>query len=142
MAEKKFLKTAFVFISFFFFALVSTASAATCAPGVPVGTGGCTAAVVGTGGQGTGGAVSLTPAVNVGTPQQFIGKIINTALGVVGSLALLMFIYGGFTWLTSAGSADKVTKGKNILVWAVIGLVVIFMSYGATKFVLDKITAT
>lgn len=86
--------------------------------------------------------MSLTPAVNVGSPQQFIGRIINSALGIVGSLALLMFIYGGFVWLTSAGSSDKVTKGKNILVWATIGLVVIFMSYGATKFVLDKITAT
>jgi len=90
----------------------------------------------------TGGPVILNPAVNVGSPQQFIGRIINSALGIVGSLALLMFIYGGFVWLTSAGSSDKVTKGKNILVWATIGLVVIFMSYGATKFVLDKITAT
>ncbi len=93
-------------------------------------------------GQQNSGVVTLNPAVNVGSPQQFIGRIINSALGIVGSLALLMFIYGGFVWLTSAGSSDKVTKGKNILVWATIGLVVIFMSYGATKFVLDKITAT
>lgn len=94
---------------------------------------------------GSGGTVTLNPPAGIGknlTPQVFIGKIINSALGIVGSLALLMFIYGGFTWLTSAGSADKVTKGKNILVWATIGLVVIFMSYGATRFVLDKITAT
>lgn len=110
----------------------------------PDGTAGCESSVDGRGGS-SGGTVSLTPPGGIGkdlTPQQFIGRIINSALGIVGSLALLMFIYGGFVWLTSAGSADKVTKGKNILVWATIGLVVIFTSYGATKFVLDRITTT
>ncbi|MFA4831587.1 MAG: pilin [Candidatus Gracilibacteria bacterium] len=74
------------------------------------------------------------------TPQTLIGKVIAAALGVVGSLALLMFIYGGFTWMTSAGSPDKVTKGKGIMVWAAIGLAVIFSSYALVKFVITGLT--
>jgi len=35
-------------------------------------------------------------------------------------------IYGGFNWMTAAGNAEKVEKGKQILVWATIGLIVIF----------------
>jgi hypothetical protein len=53
----------------------------------------------------------------------------------VGAVALLMFVYGGLLWLTSGGAADKVNKGKEVMVWAVIGLVVIFSSYGLVKFV-------
>lgn len=70
------------------------------------------------------------------TPQTFIGGIIRAILGIVGSLALAMFIYGGFTWMTAAGNAEQVTKGRNILVWATIGLIVIFTSYALVRFVL------
>lgn len=65
-----------------------------------------------------------------------IGQIINGVLGVVGSLALLMFVYGGIVWMTAAGSPEKVQKGKNILIWATIGIVVIFTAYAMVKFVL------
>lgn len=79
------------------------------------------------------------PLGSVTTPQILIGKIINSVLGVVGSLALLMFIFGGLTWMTSGGSADKVKKGKDIIVWSAIGLVVIFASYGLVRFLILNI---
>jgi hypothetical protein len=71
-------------------------------------------------------------------PNVLIGKVINAALGVVGSLALLMFIYGGFTWMLAAGNNEKVEKGKNILIWATLGLVVIFSAYAIVNFVLTE----
>jgi hypothetical protein len=67
------------------------------------------------------------------TPQELIGRVISAVLGISGSLALLMFIYGGFTWMLSGGNSEKVTKGKNTLVWASIGLIVIFSSYAMVK---------
>lgn len=70
------------------------------------------------------------------TIAQFIGTVIDGILGVVGSLALVMFIYGGLTWMTSAGGAEKVKKGKDILIWAVIGLVIIFSAYALVNFVI------
>lgn len=69
-------------------------------------------------------------------PQQLIGKIINAVLGIVGSLALVMFIYGGFTWMMAGGNSEAVTKGKNVLVWATIGLIVIFTSYALVHFII------
>lgn len=60
---------------------------------------------------------------------QMIEVGINLAriiLALSGSLALLMFIYGGFMWLTAAGVAARVDKGKQILIGAVIGLIIIF----------------
>jgi len=82
------------------------------------------------------------PITNDSSPadiNKIIGQVINGVLGVVGSLALIMFIYGGFTWMTAAGSSEKVTKGKDILVWAVIGLIVIFMSYAFVRLILADI---
>jgi TRAP-type C4-dicarboxylate transport system permease small subunit len=73
--------------------------------------------------------------------QILIGKVIDAVLGVVGSLALLMFIYGGFTWMTASGNEQSVTKGKNILMWAAVGLVVIFLSYALVKFIIKAIGA-
>ena len=65
-----------------------------------------------------------------------IGKVIQAVLGVVGSLALVMFIYGGLVWMTAAGSNEKVQKGKDILIWTTVGLVIIFTSYALVRFVL------
>lgn len=67
--------------------------------------------------------------------QQLIGKVISAVLGVVGSIALIMFIYGGLTWMLAAGNAQNVEKGKSILMWATIGLVIIFSSYAMVQFV-------
>jgi hypothetical protein len=52
-----------------------------------------------------------------------IAKII---LGLSGAIALLMFIYGGFLWLTAGGNASKVQQGTKIMIGTVIGLVIIF----------------
>lgn len=57
-------------------------------------------------------------------------------LGVIGSITLLMFVYGGVMFLISGGSSEKVTKAKGILTAAVIGLIIVFSSYLIIKFVL------
>ncbi len=50
-------------------------------------------------------------------------------LGIIGSLALLFFVYGGFVFLTAAGSAEKISQGKRTLVAAVIGIAIVLGSY-------------
>src|SRR3989339_1404949 len=57
-------------------------------------------------------------------------------LGIVGSLALLFFVYGGVTMIISAGSSEKVEEGKTILKNAIIGLVIVFVSWTIINFTL------
>ncbi len=67
-----------------------------------------------------------------GNPTQvpeILGRVIKAAMGVIGSLALLMFVYGGFQWLISAGNAEKVKTGTQTMVWAAIGVILVFSSY-------------
>jgi len=68
-------------------------------------------------------------------------NIANWILGIVGSLALLFFIYGGFTFLISAGNTAQVDKGKKILGGAVVGLLIVFCSYLIIKFSLQAFGA-
>lgn len=85
------------------------------------------------------GVTCLPNYLGTESPQVLIGRIINAIMGIVGSIALLMFIFGGLTWMTSGGSAEKVKKGRDILMWSAIGLAVLFMSYGLVYFVIKTI---
>lgn len=58
-----------------------------------------------------------------------IGTIIKAALGVVGSLTLLMMVWGGFQWLTSAGNSEKIEAGSKTMLWAAVGVFLVFSSY-------------
>lgn len=71
-------------------------------------------------------------------PRVVIGNAIAGALGILGSLALATFIYGGFVWMLSGGSPENIEKGKKILVWAAIGLIIILTSYVTVSFVFNK----
>lgn len=59
----------------------------------------------------------------------------NIVFGIIGTVVLLMFIYGGFTFMTSAGSKERVTKGKAIIIQSVIGMAIMFLSYTIVGFV-------
>ena len=62
-------------------------------------------------------------------PRVFIGRLIKGILGLSGSIALLMFVYGGVVYLTAQGENERIQRAKNTLTWATVGLAVIFGSY-------------
>jgi hypothetical protein len=93
------------------------------------------AACGGAGGDAQGSVEICNPIPGNPDIQTMLGKIIYAVLGLVGSLALVMFIYGGFTWMLSSGNNEKVQKGKDILIWATLGLVIIFSAYAILKLV-------
>lgn len=55
-------------------------------------------------------------------------NIASLIIAISGSLALLMFVYGGFTMLSSGGEEKKISKGKTIIRNAVIGIFLIFLA--------------
>ncbi len=65
----------------------------------------------------------------------FIGNLLNVVLGLVGLVAIGAIIYGGFTYTTSAGDTGKVQKGKSILIYGVIGLIVALLAFAIVRFV-------
>lgn len=80
-------------------------------------------------------AVELKNPLGTESVPKLINNIIDAVLGFTGAVALLMFIYGGLLWLTSRGAPDKVKKGRDVMVLAAVGLLIIFSSYGLVRFV-------
>ena len=63
--------------------------------------------------------------------------IINYFLGFLGLLAVIMIIYGGVTYVTSAGNDESVGNAKKIIMYALIGIIVILLSFVVVNTVLS-----
>jgi len=77
--------------------------------------------------------------------KEFIILLINIfqlMLGVIGSLALFFFVYGGFMWILSRGNPQMIQKGKDIITGAVIGVTVVMGSWFLINFILALLTGT
>lgn len=70
---------------------------------------------------------------------EIIGYVIYGVLGLLGVVCLLVIIYAGMVWILAEGSAEKIQEAKNILRGALIGLVVISLSYAITYYVTSRI---
>ena len=70
----------------------------------------------------------------------FIMRIIQVLMGFLGILAIVVILYGGFVWMTSGGSEEKVAKAKRILVNATIGLFLILAAFAIASFILRIFT--
>ena len=89
-----------------------------------------------TGVQQAGGASGIDQTESLET---IIGNIIRSLLTFVGVILLLVLLYAGFLWMTAGGDSDKVKKARGMILNAVIGLVIIILSYAITDFVLARL---
>jgi hypothetical protein len=65
-----------------------------------------------------------------------IARIIRTILSFLGVIFIILTIYAGLMWMTSAGNEDKIGTAKKIMIAAVIGLVIVMSAYAITAFVI------
>lgn len=71
---------------------------------------------------------------DVGT---IVQNVVNALLYVIGALSVIMLIWGGIRYTTSAGNANSVTSAKNTILYAVIGLIVAILAYAIVNWVID-----
>ena len=62
-------------------------------------------------------------------------NIIQLVLGLMTLIAVVLIIWGGFLWLTSAGNEDRIDKAKKTISAAAIGLVIILLAWAIVLFV-------
>jgi hypothetical protein len=65
----------------------------------------------------------------------YLVRLINYLSLVIGSFAFLAIVIGGFMMVTSAGQEQQVSKGKDMVKFAIIGLLVALSAYFITSFV-------
>lgn len=71
-----------------------------------------------------------------------IATVINLFSIIVGVIAVIMIVYGGFRYITSGGDTAKVTSSRNTILYAIIGLIIVALAQFIVKFVLEKATDT
>ncbi len=74
------------------------------------------------------------------TISQLAGDIVNSGLALVGIVFFGIVLYGGVLWMTARGDSNTVTKAKDTIVHAVIGITVVAASYAITEFTLTALS--
>lgn len=74
------------------------------------------------------------------TADPIIENIVNILLMIVGTVSIIMIIVGGILFAVSNGDSSKITRARQTILYAVIGLVIALFSYAIVSFVFDKST--
>ena len=84
-----------------------------------------------------GGEGSLTLDSTSSSDNNLIQRILGYMITLSGTFGVLMLIVGGFFMVTSEGDDNRLQKGKNIFLYTILGIVVIFVSYIIVQFVIS-----
>lgn len=68
-----------------------------------------------------------------------IKVVINWAVGVLGLVAVVIIIIGGVTYMTSNGDSAKVKRGRDTILYGIIGLIICALAYAIVNFALTAI---
>lgn len=90
-------------------------------------------------GTGTFGPDEANPFGEVYDVPMLVGKALRLFMGILGVIALVIFIYGGFLWMISLGDETRVKKGRETMIWAGMGLIAIVGSYVVIQFILETV---
>lgn len=70
---------------------------------------------------------------------QIVGGVINAILSLLGVIFLALLVYGGFKWMTAGGEEEEVTKAKDVIKHAIIGLIIVLAAAAINAFVFESI---
>lgn len=68
-----------------------------------------------------------------------VPRIINIIMSILGIIAVVIILVGGFMWMTAAGNEERVGKAKKVLVAGVIGLLIVIAAYAIAAFVIERL---
>lgn len=84
---------------------------------------------------------AVTNSLGLGTKdiRATVASIINVALGLLGIVAVVIVLIGGFKWMTAGGEQGKVDEAKKLITSGIIGLAIIVSAYAIAQFVVDSL---
>ena len=87
-----------------------------------------------------GNAIGSGGLLRTETVSVLLGKYTGAILAFIGTIFFLLMIYGGILWMTSNGDDKSVTKAKNLIIAAVVGMLIVLSAYAITAFVGNTLT--
>ena len=67
-----------------------------------------------------------------------VSMLINVFASVMGFLAVGMIVYGGFMLLTAQGDPARIKRGKDVVLYSVIGVILVMLAYAIVNFVMNS----
>lgn len=88
-------------------------------------------------------AIQSSIKLGSGDVRQTAARIINTALGFLGIIAVVIVLLGGFKYMIAGGNEEKTSEARKLIVSGIIGLAIILSAWAITSFVISRlVTAT
>ncbi|MFA7314582.1 MAG: pilin [Candidatus Magasanikbacteria bacterium] len=89
-------------------------------------------------GDGTDGSIT---ALGTSDLRSTVVKIINIALGMLGIIAVVVVLIGGFKWMTAGGDDGKTEEARKWIFSGIIGLAIILSAWAIAKFAINNLGA-
>jgi cbb3-type cytochrome oxidase subunit 3 len=71
--------------------------------------------------------------------EQYTGIVIKALFSILGVIFLGIVIYAGLVWILSQGKNEEITRAREMIIWAVVGLAIVLAAYALTDFVVGKL---
>ncbi|MGB2762554.1 MAG: hypothetical protein WBC21_03380 [Minisyncoccales bacterium] len=84
--------------------------------------------------------VEIENPLDCATIDCIIISIVSFIFYIALAIAPIMFIIAGLAFVTAAGDPVKIQKAKDIVLWTVIGLVIVLLSYGIINVIKEIFT--
>ena len=84
-------------------------------------------------------AMGTRTQVGAGGETAVIMHAINWVIGVAGIVCVIYIVVGGVGYMTSAGDVGKLQRAKNTILYAIIGLIIVALSFAITNFVISRL---
>lgn len=69
-------------------------------------------------------------------PEAFVTGVVRTILSILALLLIVLLVYGGITYMTSAGNEKRVENGKQVITYAIVGIVIVAAAFIIAEFVI------
>ena len=85
--------------------------------------------------------LNYATAIGLGTQdvRTTVSNVIKAFMGLLGIVAVIIILLGGFKWMTAGGNEEKVAEAKKLIISGIIGLVIILSAYAIAQFVVGAI---
>ena len=95
-------------------------------------------------------SAQVSEGINTATTSEMKGKsidgdkgliktVVNVLLWAVGVLSVIMIIFSGFRYITSAGDTSKTKSAQSTLIYSVVGLIVAIMAWAIVNMVINRL---
>jgi len=71
-----------------------------------------------------------------------IGGIVKVVISLLGLVAAIIIILGGFQWMTSGGNEEKIAGAKKLMINGLIGMVLVVLAYAIASFIISNLAGT